>query len=111
MAEYVFIQNYSRNGKMGISNNVFDQIAEIATNTVKGASVRKSKSKQHYQLHKPITSSIKNGLVEVKIDVIMKKGVNVRDVSIKIQEEVASALSMMTEIVPFKILVEVSGIE
>ena len=27
MADYVFIQNYSKNGKMGISHIVFDEIA------------------------------------------------------------------------------------
>lgn len=34
MAEYVYIQNYNKQGTMGIYYQVFDKIAEIATNEV-----------------------------------------------------------------------------
>ena len=36
MAEYVYIQKYNKQGIMGISYQVFDKIAEIATNEVSG---------------------------------------------------------------------------
>lgn len=110
MAEYVFIQNYTRNGIMGISHNVFDQIAEIATNQVQGASVS-SRKKGSFSLHKPITCSIRNGLVDVKIFVRIAARINVKDVCVNIQENVASALSMMTELIPFKIVVEVAAVD
>ena len=42
MSEYVYIQNYNKQGIMGISYAVFDQIAEIATNEVSGATVSKN---------------------------------------------------------------------
>ncbi|HKM10881.1 MAG: Asp23/Gls24 family envelope stress response protein [Bacilli bacterium] len=110
MAEYVYIQNYTRNGQMGISHVVFDQIAAIATNSVLGATVARSK-KGLFLLHKPIACQIRNGLVDVKISVIIEKSANVQEVCLKIQEEVASALTMMTELIPFKIIVEVDGIK
>ena len=47
----------------------------------------------------------------VSIRVNIKKGVNVKDVALSIQEKVADALRSMTELIPFKITVEVSGIE
>lgn len=109
MAQYVYIQNYTRNGLMGISHVVFDQIAETATNNVAGAKVR-APVKTVFSLHKPIQCLIKNGLVDMKISVVIAKGVNVSEVATKIQEEVANALSSMTELIPFKINVEVSDI-
>lgn len=111
MAQYVFIQNYTRNGTMGISHNVFDQIAEIATNAVEGATVSSQKKLGTFSLHKPITCSIRNGLVDVKIYVIIAARVNVKEVCLKIQENVANSLSMMTELIPFKILVEVAAVD
>ena len=110
MAEYVYIQNYTRNGAMGISHVVFDQIAASATNQVNGATVKENPN-DFFRLHKPITCSIRNGLVDVKIQVNISAGVNVNEVCLRIQEEVASALRMMTELVPFKIIVEVANIE
>ncbi|HMM00642.1 MAG: Asp23/Gls24 family envelope stress response protein [Bacilli bacterium] len=110
MAQYVYIQNYTRNGLMGISHVVFDQIAEIATNNVAGAKVREP-IKTVFSLHKPIQCSIRNGLVDVKIYVnIDRNVVNVSEVATRIQEEVANALTSMTELIPFKINVEISSI-
>lgn len=108
MAEYVYIQNYTKNGQMGISHVVFDQIAEIATNSVLGATVAKTK-KTLFTLHKPITCEIRNGLVDVKISVVIDQTADEACVKANIIEEVASALTMMTELIPFKIIVEVVG--
>ena len=102
MARYVNIQNYTRNGNMGISHVVFDQIAEIATNSVKGAEVSSPK-KRLFSLEEPINCSIRNGLVTVSIRVNIKKGINVKDVALSIQEKVAVALRSMTELIPFRI--------
>lgn len=111
MANYVLIENYTRNGAMGISHFVFDQIASIATNKVKGATVKKTNSKSLFKLHRPITCEIRNGLVKVTISVTISTGVNVNEVCLNIQEEVASALVSMTELIPFNINVKVASIE
>lgn len=111
MAEYVKIENYTRNGAMGISHFVFDQIAEIATNKVKGASVKTNSVKRLFKVHKPISCQIRNGQVNVKIDVIIRSGANVNAVCTQIQEEVANAISSMTELVPFNVNIKVAGIE
>lgn len=111
MADYVYIENYTRNGAMGISHVVFDQIASIATNKVKGATVKQQNTARLFKLHKPITCQIRNGLVKVSIAVTISAGVNVNEVCINIQEEVASALISMTELIPFNINVKVASIE
>ena len=112
MADYVFVENYSKNGKMGISHIVFDQIASLATTKVKGVTVRKnSKTTKAFSLHHPVTCDIRNGIVNVKIDVIINAQANVNEVCLKIQEEVANAITAMTELVPFNINVKVTGID
>ncbi|MCF0117647.1 MAG: Asp23/Gls24 family envelope stress response protein [Bacilli bacterium] len=116
MADYVYIENYSKNGKMGISHLVFDQIASLATDRVKGASVAKiedsknKKSSRAFALHKPVICDIKNGIVNVKIDVTISAQANVNAVCLQIQEEVANTLQAMTELVPFNINIKVTGI-
>lgn len=107
MAEYVYIQNYNKQGTMGISYHVFDQIAEIATNQVSGATVSK---KRAYSLNKPVKCQIRNGTVTVRISVKLDANLNVNDVAREVQENVASSLSMMTELIPFNISVEVVDI-
>jgi uncharacterized alkaline shock family protein YloU len=108
MAEYVYIQNYTRNGVMGISHHVFDQIAEIATNQVKGAETFTRKSS--FFVHRPAACEIKNGLVTVKIFVVISADANINEVCLNIQENVANSLAMMTEVIPFKIGVEVVNV-
>ncbi|MGI6644293.1 MAG: hypothetical protein ACOX28_00785 [Bacilli bacterium] len=108
MAEFVYIQNYTRNGNMGISHLVFNQIAAIATNEIKGANVLQ-KEKDPFKLHKPITCDIRNGLVTVKIYVTLSKKSDEERLVVEIKENVAQALAMLTEMIPFKIDVIVAG--
>lgn len=112
MADYVYIENYSKNGKMGISHVVFDQIASISAQRVKGVSIRKnSKVEKAFKLNRPIECQIKNGIVNVNIDVVIAHGSNVSEICLLIQEEVSNALSSLTELVPININVRVKGIE
>lgn len=120
MADYVYLENYSKNGKMGFSHIVFDQIAAIATSKVTGASLekkndddknKKTKNVKAFKLHRPVTCDIRNGIVSVKIDVIVNAQHNVNQVLIKIQEDVANAILSMTEIIPFTVNVKCVGID
>lgn len=110
MARYVNIQNYSRSGTIGISHIVFNQIAEIATNSIEGAVVS-SPRKRLFSLEEPIKCSIRNGLVSVDINVNIKKTANVSDVALAIQNKVGDTLRSMTELIPFNITVQVSGVK
>ncbi len=110
MAQYVYIDNYSNLGSMGISNHVFYQIAETATNKVKGASVSHQSKSLIFLLQKPIQVEISKGLVNVNVSVNISKTANINQICLAIQEEVATALSTMTELVPFKIDIKVANI-
>lgn len=103
MAEYVYIQKYNKQGIMGISYQVFDKIAEIATNEVSGATV----SRKRYSLSKPVRCTIRNGTVNVKISVKVSPNTNAEEVANEVRENVALSLTQMTELIPFDIDVEV----
>jgi uncharacterized alkaline shock family protein YloU len=109
MADFVKINNYSKLGMLGISNFVFYQIAETATNKVKGVAVSPNKTFL-FLVSKPISISIKKGLVTVFVSVVISKASNVNKVCLNIQEEIASSLSALTETVPFKIDIKVDNI-
>lgn len=110
MAEFVYIQNYAKRGNLAISTNVFDEIISIAINKIKGVKL-KSSDKFIFSLRKPTHFEIKNGRINTDIEVILSQNCNVNEVCLKIQEEVAYALTSMTEFIPFSINVKVVGIE
>lgn len=119
MADYVNIENYSKNGKLAISRRVFEKIATDATNNVTGAKVKsregknkKGISKVVFDLFKPIKIAFKsNGQVDVNIDITLSKGSNASEVCLKIQEEVSNALLAYTESVPFRINIKVAEVK
>jgi uncharacterized alkaline shock family protein YloU len=111
MVDYVYLDNYTNSGKMGINRHVFEVIAENAVNKVKGASVS-NKKQGFFQLYSPITCSVtSDGQINIKIGVKLKHGTNVNEICLKIQEEVANALMATCETVPFNITIKVDSIE
>jgi uncharacterized alkaline shock family protein YloU len=108
MAQYVTINNYSKLGGMNISHQVFYQIAEYATNKVRGAKVSAQTSR--FQIFKPISVRINKGLVTVFVTVSLSKNVNIKAVCLAIQEEIGSSLTAFTEMVPFRIDVKVANL-
>jgi uncharacterized alkaline shock family protein YloU len=109
---YAAINNFSKLGEMGISHRAFETIAQIAANNVSGAHV-KEKSSSAFSLDKPVKATIrKDGRrVDIHLDVIIKKGANVDDVCRSIHEEVASAIQMCCETIPFEIQTRVVAIK
>ena len=112
MADYVYIKDYSKNGQMGISKAVFEQIVATVTNKVGGVSTAKSrKSNSPFFFHKPVKCSIYENKLNVDIQVIIRQGHNVEEICHSIQQEVAEKLTQMVEVVPFQIKIRVAGIE
>lgn len=111
MVDYVYIENYTGLGDMGISRRVFETIAYNATNRVKGASVSSSKSRV-FNLYHPIQCVLRrDGQVDIKISVSLKHGINATDVCLKIQKEVAEAIEEMVETVKVNIIIKIASIQ
>ena len=44
MAEFVFIENYHRSGKLGINRKCFEEICSVVTNKIAGVSTKSEKN-------------------------------------------------------------------
>jgi len=112
MADYVYIENYSKKGKIAISVSVFDALVTNALNNVSGIAMSSAhlKKNQKFRLNRPIQTTIRRGIVHVWVAVDVAKGTNLQDVTRNIQDEITSAFLMTTEQVPFDVQVKVISI-
>lgn len=111
MAEYSFINNYTKNGSLAIHRSVFETIAIKATNYIKGASVSEKQAKGNAKSYNPISVTIdKGGKVNIVVEVALKRGTNVNKICMEIQERIAQNLMLLCEIVPFNIITKVVSI-
>ena len=107
--DYILINNYSRQGTMGISRQAIASIASSAVSTVSGAQVSSSR-RVPFTIDSGVRVSFdKEGKAVVKIDVIIAPNseVPVTKVCRQIQEEVASAISLMCDTVPYDVKINV----
>ena len=111
MAEYVYIQDYSKRGKLGISRKCFEEIIAITTNRINGVKTAdEANSKVAFFFHKPISVEIVNNQVQINVQVNIKQGNNIEKICTDIQEQIADDITAMAELVPFSIKVKVVSI-
>ena len=114
MAEFVYIEDYSKAGKLGINRSVFETICSVVTNRISGVQTKEDKRKNTnslFRFDKPVHCDVINNKVIIHIQVVVRQGVNVDEICTLIQQEVADALTAMVETVPFSIKIKVAGIE
>ena len=112
MADYIYIDNYAKKGKIAIAQSVFDELAATALSNVPGISLSSDhmKKDQKIRLNRPVQTSIRHGIVHVWVAVDVVKGTNLQVVTRDIQEEIANVFLMATEQVPFDVQVKVISI-
>ena len=112
MADYIYIDNYAKKGKIGISLNVFDALVASALTNVKGISLSNAhmKKNQNIRLNRPVQTTIRRGIVHAWVAIDVIKGTNIQDVTRAIQDEIANAFLIATEQVPFDVQVKVISI-
>lgn len=111
MAEYVYIQDYSKRGKLGISRKCFEDIIAITTNKINGVETAKSQNnKLNFYFKKPISCEIVNNKVQINVQVKVKQGSNIEKICTDIQEKIAEEITTIVELVPFSIKVKVVSI-
>ena len=104
MADYIYINQYGKSGELGISRNVFARLAEAAVGhtSLKGSIKVKQPVKVVFK---------KDGRVEVGVHVTIKKGVKLTDACLELQKEIAHALEVYVEAVPFEIEISVDEVK
>ena len=111
MAEYVYIQDYSKKGKLGISKTCFEQIISLSTNKIQGVQTADNQNNKFvFSFHKPISCEIVNGKVQINVQVKIKQGNNIEKICTNIQEQIAEDITTMVELVPLSIKVKVVSI-
>ena len=104
MADYININQYDKSGELGISRRVFARLAEAAVGhtSLKGAVKVKHPVKVVFK---------KDGRVEVGIKVAIKKSVKLTDACLELQKEIAHAIEVYAESVPFEVSISVDEIK
>ena len=104
MADYIYINQYDNSGNLGISRKVFARLAEAAVShtSLKGSVKVKQPVKVVFK---------KDGRVEIAVKVAIKKGAKLTEACSELQKEIAHALEVYTESVPFEIDVSVDEIK
>ena len=113
MRDYVSINNYSGLGEIAMSRGAISAIASIAVKEVKGATmfVRKGTHKKKKGGRADTSLGVLFSLPsEAQVDVSLTHGQNVAEVCEKIQESVATSVSLMCDMVPFDVQVRVLSI-
>jgi uncharacterized alkaline shock family protein YloU len=104
MADYIYINKSNRGGELGISRKVF---ARLASSAVNHTSVKNS-----VKVKEPVKVVFKkDGRVSLAVKVSVKKGLKVADVCEELQKEIAHALEVYAESVPFEIEISVDEIK
>ena len=106
--EFYMIENYKKNGKIGISHQVFEEISRYVTVEVDGVEFLEETSSLFKK--QDIVCKIINDEVYITINIRIRYNFNVGDVSQTIQDRVSQTILHMTEIMPKKIDVNVVDI-
>lgn len=112
MADYVYIDNQAKKGKIGISLTVFDALVTNALANVQGISMSSAhmKRNQNVRLNRPVQTKIQRDIVHVWVAIDVVKGTNLQSVTRTIQEEITNSFLVATEQVPFDVQVKVVSI-
>ncbi len=113
MKDYMTINNYSGLGTIGISRTAIAAIASGALKEVGGASIfGRHPRRAGYSIPDGVKVIIgKNGRAAIHMDITLSRGVeNVPKACEKIQETVATAVTLMCDMVPFDVQVKVMRI-
>jgi len=118
--QYYTLNTYQNSGIVGISRHAFEEIATLTTNNIQDVAVasrlnKNGKTKkviaEFFDLAHPVrVNFLKNGKVEVNIDVRINKKERIHDVCLNIQNKVSNAIAMMCETVPVDVSVKVVDI-
>ena len=104
MADYIYINQSNRGGELGISRKVFARLAEAA--------VGHTSLKGSVKVKQPVKVVFKKvGRVELGVRVTIKKGAKLTHVCEELQKEIAHALEVYVESIPFEIQISVDEIK
>ncbi len=106
MEKYIYISNDKSKGRLAISLKVLDTLADYAVQQFPDVVSTKKK----LILSKPVKTTIRRGIVHVQVVVDAKKGINLHETSLKLQEAIRDIFLQTVESIPFDIQVRFESI-
>lgn len=112
MENYIYINDYSKKGKIALSLSIFKSLVDDALNNIEGISRSKkiNKKGQEALLPYPFSVSIHKGIVHILIKIDIYKGNNIQNVTTRIQNEISKVFVDSVEQIPFNVQVKVESI-
>lgn len=109
MADYIYIDNLSNKGKLGMSSLVFEKIVSDAIENSPNIeqSSERLKKYQGFGLNRTIKTSIKNGVVHIWVAVDIRKDCNEKQTIALLEKDIHAAMNTATEQVPYDIEIKV----
>lgn len=110
-SDYYILKTYDNSGMVGISRRAFETIATLACNEVASVKVSERKKTGFFSLARPVSVSFRrDGKIAIAVEVELTRQEGINETCLKIQEGIASAISMSCEAVPFSIEVKVASV-
>lgn len=112
MANYIYISDYAKKGKMAISVDVFNSLANQAIKQIPGISTTKKidVKKHKVHLHNPVKTTIHHDIVHVGVVVDALKGTDLHATSLEIQTKIREVFMEAAESIPFDVQVKFASI-
>ncbi len=110
MSGYILINNYSNLGKTGISRRAVVSIAEKAVGEVEGAAIARKERKGVNALGDLGGAKLaltKDGLLQIKLNVVIEDPDRLGAICEAIQKQVASAISMSCDTLPCEVSIKI----
>ncbi|MDY0177971.1 MAG: hypothetical protein RBR85_01870 [Bacilli bacterium] len=105
MADYIYIDNLAKKGKIGISRLVFEEIVSEAIRdlpNVEESSKRLFKGLK-FSLNRPVRATIRNGVAHIWVALEIKKGIDEKQLLDQLDKNIHAALNEVTEQVPYDV--------
>ena len=113
MADYIYINNLSGKGKIGISYLAFESLVNDAIKQVPGItkSEKQLKKNQFFKLNRPIQVTIKNDVVHVWVAINVNENTDENKIVQLLENEIHIAFDSMTEQVPYDVEIKVEKVK
>lgn len=109
MNEYIYINDFQKRGTLGISNVVFEKIVTSNLANLSFLSLKKDDLRVNTRavLHSPVKVSINREIVHIAVYIDVKKGENIQEISMLINNEIANNFVYSIDTIPFDVQVKV----
>lgn len=106
--EFYLIENYRKNGNIGISPKVFEEIASFVAREIDGVELLDDSSTLFRKSN--ISCKMFRNQISINMNIRIRYGFNVADVSSKLRANVSQTIFNMTELMPSKIDISIDDV-